>query len=153
MPTSSRSAVPSCRAVGYARALRVTDHDLNDRRGLVTGGSGFVGRHVVAELAAAGATVRVVDLNPHPDPTVDVVIGDIADPDVLARGFDGGFDSIVHLAAVTSVLRSVQEPERTFRTNVVGTDAVLAAGREAGVSSLAFTSTNAVTGPMTAPKI
>jgi UDP-glucose 4-epimerase len=131
----------------------MTDHDLNDRRVLVTGGSGFIGRHVVAELTAAGAQVRVVDLAPHPDPTVDVVIGDIADPDVLARGFDGGFDSIVHLAAVTSVLRSVQEPERTFRTNVVGTDAVLAAGREAGVTSLAFTSTNAVTGPMTAPKI
>ena len=51
------------------------------------------------------------------------------------------------------MLRSVQEPERTFRTNVVGTNAVLAAGREAGVTSLAFTSTNAVTGPMTAPKI
>ena len=97
--------------------------------------------------------MRVIDLAPHPDPTVDVVIGDIADPDVLTRAFDGGFDSIVHLAAVTSVLRSVQEPERTFRTNVVGTNAVLAAGREAGVTSLAFTSTNAVTGPMTAPKI
>jgi UDP-glucose 4-epimerase len=131
----------------------MTDHDLTDRRVLVTGGSGFIGRHVVAELTAAGAAVRVVDLNPHPDPTVDVVIGDIADPDVLARGFDGGFDAIVHLAAVTSVLRSVQEPERTFRTNVVGTNAVLTGGREAGVTALAFTSTNAVTGPMTAPKI
>jgi len=119
----------------------------------VTGGSGFIGRQVVAELTAAGATVRVIDLNPHPDPAVEVVIGDIADPDALARGFDGGFDSIVHLAAVTSVLRSVQEPERTFQTNVVGTNAVLAAGREAGVTSLAFSSTNAVTGPMTAPKI
>src|ERR1700722_18102009 len=99
MPTSSRSAVPSCRAVGYARALRVTDHDLNDRRGLVTGGSGFVGRHVVAELAAAGATVRVVDLNPHPDPTVDVVIGDIADPDVLAPRVGGGFVFVLPPAA------------------------------------------------------
>ena len=131
----------------------MTGHDLNDRRVLVTGGAGFIGRHVVAELTAAGASVRVVDLNPHPDPAVDVVIGDIADPDVLARGFAGGFDSIVHLAAVTSILRSVQEPERTFRTNVVGTNALLAAGREAGVTSLAFTSTNAVTGPMTTPKI
>jgi UDP-glucose 4-epimerase len=131
----------------------MTAPDLNGRRVLVTGGSGFIGRHVVAQLTADGATVRVVDLNPHPDPAVDAVIGDIADPDVLARGFDGGFDSIVHLAAVTSVLRSVQEPERTFRTNVIGTNAVLAAGREAGVASLAFSSTNAVTGPMTAPKI
>jgi len=131
----------------------MTDQDLNGRRVLVTGGSGFVGRHVVAELAGAGAAVRVVDLNPHPDPAVDAVIGDITQPEVLARAFDGGFDSVVHLAAVTSVLRSLQEPERTFATNVVGTNAVLAAGRDAGVGSLAFASTNAVTGPMTAPKI
>ncbi|MGA9857810.1 MAG: NAD-dependent epimerase/dehydratase family protein [Solirubrobacteraceae bacterium] len=131
----------------------MTVADLNDRRVLVTGGSGFIGRHVVSELAADGAQVRVVDLQPHPDPAVDVVIGDIADPVVLARAFDGGFDSIVHLAAVTSVLKSIQEPERTFATNVIGTNAVLAAGKEAGVTSLAFASTNAVTGPMTAPKI
>jgi UDP-glucose 4-epimerase len=131
----------------------MTDQDLNGRRVLVTGGSGFIGRHVVSELTDAGASVRVIDLNPHPDPDVDVVIGDIADPEALSRALDGGADSIVHLAAVTSVLKSVQEPERTFQTNVVGTNAVLAAGRDAGVTSLAFASTNAVTGPMTAPKI
>jgi UDP-glucose 4-epimerase len=127
--------------------------DLNGRRVLVTGGSGFIGRHVVSSLTADGAQVRVVDLQPHPDPAVDIVVGDIADPDVLGRAFEGGFDSIVHLAAVTSVLRSVQQPELTFRTNVVGTNALLEAGRAAGVTSLAFASTNAVTGPMKAPRI
>jgi UDP-glucose 4-epimerase len=127
--------------------------DLNGRRVLVTGGSGFIGRHVVSRLTADGAQVRVVDLQPHPDPSVDIVVGDIADPEVLARALKGGFDSVVHLAAVTSVLRSVQEPELTFATNVVGTNALLQAGREAGVTSLAFASTNAVTGLMTAPKI
>jgi UDP-glucose 4-epimerase len=130
-----------------------TDQTLNGRRVLVTGGSGFIGRHVVSELTADGAQVRVVDLQPHPDPAVDIVIGDIADPAVLAAAFDGGIDSIVHLAAVTSVLKSVEQPELTFSTNVIGTNAVLDAGRKAGVTSLAFTSTNAVTGPMTAPKI
>jgi UDP-glucose 4-epimerase len=131
----------------------MSDPDLNGRRVLVTGGAGFIGRHVVSELTDAGARVRVLDLQAHPSPEVDVVIGDIADPAALERAFDGGFDSVVHLAAVTSVLRSVQQPELTFRTNVIGTENVLHAGRAAGVTSLSFASTNAVTGPMTAPKI
>ena len=126
---------------------------LAGRRVLVTGGSGFIGRHVVSELREAGAVVRVVDLVEHPDPEVDTVTGDIADPAVLQRAFDGGFASIVHLAAVTSVLRSMEQPELTFATNVAGTGALLEAGRHAGVTSLAFASTNAVTGTMQAPKI
>jgi UDP-glucose 4-epimerase len=126
---------------------------ISGRRVLVTGGSGFIGRRVVAELTADGAQVRVVDLQPHPDPSVEVVIGDIADREVLDRALDGGFDSIVHLAAVTSVLRSLEHPVRTYDTNVAGTANVLQAGREAGVKSLAFASTNAVTGPMEEPKI
>ena len=77
------------------------------RRVLVTGGSGFIGRHVVADLRDAGAAVRIVDLKEHPDPSVDLVQGDIADREVLERAFDGGFDGVVHLAAVTSVLRSM----------------------------------------------
>ncbi len=126
---------------------------LAGRRVLVTGGSGFIGRHVVSELTADGAQVRVVDLKPHPDPRVDIVIGDIADREVLDRALDGGCQSIVHLAAVTSVLRSLEHPVLTYQTNVAGTANVLEAGRAAGVTSLAFASTNAVTGPMEAPKI
>jgi len=126
---------------------------LQGRRILVTGGSGFIGRHAVAELARAGASVRVVDLKPHPDPSVDIVVGDIADADVLQDAFAGGIDSVVHLAAVTSVLRSIEHPDLTFTTNVAGTHALLEAARGAGVQSLAFASTNAVTGPMEAPAI
>ncbi len=126
---------------------------LSGRRVLVTGGSGFIGRHVVSELSDAGATVRVVDLMPHPDPAVETVLGDIADPAVLEVAFAGGCESIVHLAAVTSVLRSLEHPVLTFATNVAGTAALLEAGRAAGVTSLSFASTNAVTGPMEAAKI
>ena len=50
---------------------------LSGRRILVTGGSGFIGRHAVAELSRAGAHVRVVDLKPHPDPDVEIVQGDL----------------------------------------------------------------------------
>jgi UDP-glucose 4-epimerase len=126
---------------------------LEGRRVLVTGGSGFIGRHAVAGLARAGASVRVVDLKHHPDPSVDSVVGDLADAEVLDAAFDGGIDSVVHLAAVTSVLRSVENPVGTFETNVAATQSLLEAARGAGVSSLAFASTNAVTGPMEAPAI
>ncbi len=126
---------------------------LGGRRVLVTGGSGFIGRHVVSVLTAAGARVRVVDVKPHPDADVEIVRGDIAEPSVIDECFDGGFDSVVHLAAVTSVLRSLEQPELTYRTNVAGTALLLEGARKAGVSSLAFASTNAVTGPMEAPAI
>ncbi len=126
---------------------------LAGRRVLVTGGSGFIGRHVVSELRDDGARVRVVDLQPHPNPEVETVVGDIADPQVLESACAGGIDSIVHLAAVTSVLRSLEHPELTYRANVAGTAALLEAGRAAGASSLAFASTNAVTGPMREPRI
>jgi UDP-glucose 4-epimerase len=126
---------------------------LRGQRVLVTGGSGFIGRHAVKTLSAAGAHVRVVDLQAHPDPDVEVVRGDIADPEVIEAAFDGGFDGVVHLAAVTSVLRSVQRPELTYQTNVAGTHRVLEGAREAGVRALVFASTNAVTGPMLDPAI
>ena len=126
---------------------------LADRRILVTGGSGFIGRQVVAALAGAATHVRVVDLQPHPDPDVETVVGDIADPDVVEEAFDGGFDGVVHLAAVTSVLKSIEQPELTYRTNVGGTHRILEGARAAGVGALVFASTNAVTGPMEDPAI
>ena len=126
---------------------------LRGRHVLVTGGSGFIGRRVVSELSRDGAQVRVVDLKPHPDREVEIVQGDLADHAVLEAALGGRVDSVVHLAAVTSVLRSLEHPELTYRTNVHATAALLEAARAAGVRALAFASTNAVTGPMDAPAI
>jgi UDP-glucose 4-epimerase len=126
---------------------------LRGRRVLITGGSGFIGRQFVKALTADGVHVRVVDLQPHPDPAVEIVLGDIADGDVIEAAFEGGVDAVVHLAAVTSVLKSVEHPVETYRTNVEGTHRVLEGARAAGVSALVFASTNAVTGPMEAAAI
>jgi UDP-glucose 4-epimerase len=51
------------------------------------------------------------------------------------------------------VLRSVEHPELTFRTNVAATAALLQSGHAAGANALVFASTNAVTGPMDGPAI
>ena len=131
----------------------MTDAALSGRRILVTGGSGFIGRHVVSELARASARVRVVDLKPHPDPAIDIVQGDLVEPAVLEACFDTEIDAVVHLAALTSVLRSVEQPEITYRTNVSATHGLLEAARAAGAGALIFASTNAVTGPTEGPAI
>lgn len=129
--------------------------NLTSQRILVTGGSGFIGRQVVRSLSDAGAQIRVVDLVPHPDPEVESVVGDIADAATIERAFDGGgFSGVVHLAAVTSVLKSMEQPELTFQTNVVGTHRLLEGARAVGVTALVFASTGgAITGPMEEPKI
>src|SRR5690606_28313356 len=115
-------------------------------RVLVTGGSGFIGKRLVAALLAEKAEVTVVDLNPHPDPGVTSVVGDLRDPAVRDRAVTEGLDAIVHLAAVTSVLRSVEDPVGTYEVNVAATAGLLELARERGVPRFLLASTNAVTG-------
>lgn len=121
--------------------------DLTGRSILITGGSGFIGRRAVAAMRAAGAAVTVADLNPFPgDPDVDVVQGDLLDPSVRAKAVTAETDAIVHLAAFTSVLRSIEQPAEVVRTNVEMTAGLLDLAREHGVGSFVLASTNAVVG-------
>jgi UDP-glucose 4-epimerase len=118
-------------------------------RVLITGGCGFIGRAVVAALRGRGVPVTVVDREP-PDPSWDpgvtVVTGDLSDGEVCAAAFEATPTAVVHLAALTSVLRSVDAPMRTFAENVTVTQTLLEFCRTRGVSSFVLASTNAVVG-------
>ena len=118
----------------------------NRSRVLVTGGAGFIGRRVVRALLAEGHEVTVADLRAFPDPAVRSVIGDLCDPDVPARAVRPGTDVIIHLAAITSVLASVQDPVSTHRLNVDATARLLELARENEVETFLLASTNAVVG-------
>lgn len=110
------------------------------RLALVTGGAGFIGSHLADGLLAAGWSVRVLDdfssgreqnLG-HLAARIDVVRGDLAEPEVVASAMRD-VEVVFHQGAVASVPRSVAEPVRTNRVNVVGTLGVLEAARQAGV--------------------
>lgn len=120
---------------------------------VVSGGSGFIGRHAVARLAELGHTPVVLDLVGHPSPDVECVIGDIRDPAAVAEAIGPGTGAVVHLAAITSVLLSVNDPDAVFQTNVVGTHLLLERCRELGVGHFVFASTNAVVGNVGATTI
>jgi UDP-glucose 4-epimerase len=121
----------------------------NDSRSrvLVTGGAGFIGRRVVAALLADGAEVTVADLKPFTgDRSVRVVTGDLVDPDIAAEAVAPGTDTIIHLAARTSVLESLQDPAAYYRNNVALTAGLLELARQREVQAFLFASTNAVVG-------
>jgi UDP-glucose 4-epimerase len=120
-------------------------------RVLVTGGAGFIGRRVVRALLAEGHEVTVADLRAFPDPDVRTLIGDLCDPQAAARAVEPGTDAIIHLAAVTSVLASVQDPVSTHRLNVDATARLLELARENEVETFLLASTNAVVGSGSAP--
>jgi UDP-glucose 4-epimerase len=115
-------------------------------RVLVTGGTGFIGRRLVRSLVEAGTEVTVLDQRPFPDTGVPSVIGDICDESVLTRAVKPGTDAIFHLAAITSVVKSIDDPAGTYQTNVAATAGLLELARTTGVKAFLLASTNAVIG-------
>ena len=113
---------------------------MTDSTVLVTGGSGFIGRRVVAVLADAGIAVRALVHRNVPEgglpDGVETVEGNVLDPESLARACDG-VGAVVHLVAVVR-----ESGDRTFeRVNVEGARNVLAAASEAGVERFVYAST------------
>src|SRR6266849_9908986 len=122
-------------------------------RYLVTGGAGFIGSNTVDELVRRGHTVVVLDdlsggkaenLNGVKG-KIELVQHSITDLEQMLAACRG-VDFVLHLAARTSVPRSVKDPLETNRVNVNGTLNVLVAARDAKVKRVVFAGSSSVYG-------
>lgn len=112
-------------------------------RALITGGGGFLGRHVVDQLLARGDTVRVLGRRAYPDLVgvgVECIQADLADAGAVAQACEG-MDAVFHIAAKAGIWGRKSE---YVAANVTGTRHVLEGCRAAGVSRLVYTSTPSV---------
>ncbi len=126
------------------------------RTTVVTGGAGFIGSHLVRKLLERGDKVVVFDdfstgslANLEGvENSISIVEGDVRDLDVLQTAIAGA-DVVFHLAAISSVLISVDEPRPTWEVNLQGTWNALEASRLGGVSRFVFASSASVYGAST----
>ncbi len=106
---------------------------LSVSRYLVTGGCGFIGSHLVEALLDDGHEVRVLDnlttgRRENLPPKAELIVGDIEHAKTVARAVEG-VDGVFHLAAVSSVKKSMEQWLLTHGTNVTGTIVLLDAIR------------------------
>jgi UDP-glucose 4-epimerase len=116
---------------------------------LVTGGAGYVGSVVSAQLLAAGYDVTVLDnlSTGHADAVpagARFVQASIADADQVFAA--GDVDAVIHFAAKSLVAESVSSPELYWHNNVTGSLALLESMRKHGVTKIVFSSTAATYG-------
>jgi UDP-glucose 4-epimerase len=130
-------------------------------RTVVTGGGGFIGSHVVEELLRRGAEVVALDdFSSGKEGNLsgmkgrlEVVRSSICDLDAV-RGALRGAGAVIHLAARTSVPRSVADPIESNRVNIDGTLNVLVAARDVGARRVVFAASSSAYGETpTLPKI
>jgi nucleoside-diphosphate-sugar epimerase len=116
---------------------------------LVTGGSGFIGQHLVSALLARGRRVRVLDLRPQKPalPQVQYLAGSASDPQMVATAL-AGIDEIYHLAAMPGMwTRNKQDFDLANR---VPTEIMLTAARKYGVARFLHCSTESILFPSNA---
>ncbi|WP_026413636.1 NAD-dependent epimerase/dehydratase family protein [Actinomadura oligospora] len=109
---------------------------MSGSRVVVTGGSGFVGSHLVESLLARGHEVTVFDgAEAPPDGAgglVEHVRGDVRDTEALARAVRPGVDVVYHLAAMVGVDQYLAKPLEVIDVNFGGTRNVLELSAKAG---------------------
>jgi len=119
---------------------------------LVTGGAGYIGSLVTAELLKAGHEVVVFDslIRGHRQALPEaatLILGDITDRESLNQVFKSHrVEAVMHFAALIEVAESMKVPERYYRNNSAGTLTLLEAMLAAGVRKLVFSSTAALYG-------
>jgi len=120
---------------------------------LVTGGAGFIGSHTVEELVRRGESVRVLDdLSTGCKENLSSVLGRVDFREADIRDLEGirplfaEVNYVIHFAAASSVLRSIQEPVATTQVNLMGTLNVLLAARDAHVKRIVMAATGAIYG-------
>ncbi|HIA46629.1 MAG TPA: NAD-dependent epimerase/dehydratase family protein [Candidatus Hydrogenedentes bacterium] len=120
---------------------------------LVTGGAGFIGSNVARSLVGLGHSVRVLD-NLYTgfeknledvQADVDFVNGSILNSNLLASSM-AGVDYCLHLAAIPSVPRSINNPIASNEANVEGSVRVYLAARDAGIKRVVSSSSSSVYG-------
>jgi nucleoside-diphosphate-sugar epimerase len=130
-------------------------------RYLVTGGAGFIGSNIVDELVRRGHEVGVFDdLSSGKESNlagvrskIQLHVGSITDLAAIGAACRGS-DYVIHLAARTSVPRSVQDPIETNRVNIDGTLNVLVAARDARVRRVVYAASSSAYGETpTLPKV
>lgn len=118
---------------------------------LITGGAGFIGSNLARHALANNHSVRIIDdfstgrRDNIAELEADVSENSILDRNALLRAMKG-IDSVVHLAAIPSVPRSVANPRSSHEANITGTLNVLEAARTAGVSHFSCSSSSSVYG-------
>jgi len=122
---------------------------------LVTGGAGFIGSHLVSELLRSNFKLRVLDnfstgsfenIKSHiNNPDFHFIKGDLRDREALNEALND-VKVVCHLAAVSSVAFSVENPEITYQINVDGTLNLLELGVRNDVERFIFASSSAVYG-------
>jgi nucleoside-diphosphate-sugar epimerase len=120
---------------------------------LVTGGAGFIGSHIAAKLASAGARVRVIDdlSTGHRENleeiggAIDFTEASLADEAVTRRVLED-VELVFHEAAIPSVPRSVENPRETHRACVDATFSLLLAARERGVRRVVYAASSSAYG-------
>jgi dihydroflavonol-4-reductase len=119
-------------------------------RVFVTGGTGFIGGHVIAKLRERGDEVRALVRNPEKGRKLEglgceLMSGDLSDEAVIRAGLEG-CDAAIHGAAIYEVGIPARDHARMHEANVEGTERVLRAALEAKTPKVVYISTVAAFG-------